>query len=39
LIEPGYFADIIAVPENPLQNILTLEKVSCIMKDGLLVKK
>jgi imidazolonepropionase-like amidohydrolase len=38
LIEPGYFADIIAVPENPLDNILSLERVSFVMKEGLVVK-
>lgn len=38
LIEPGYFADIIAVAENPLENILTLEKVHFVMKEGIVVK-
>lgn len=38
LIEPGYFADIIAVAENPLENILTLEKVQFVMKEGVVVK-
>jgi imidazolonepropionase-like amidohydrolase len=38
LIEPGYFADIIAVPENPLENILTLENVHFVMKEGSIVK-
>ena len=38
LIEPGYFADIIAVAENPLENILTLEKVHFVMKEGVVVK-
>ena len=38
LIEAGYFADIIAVGENPLENILTLEKVYFVMKEGVVVK-
>ncbi len=33
-IAPGYAADIIATPENPLDNILTLKDVSFVMKDG-----
>ncbi len=34
LIEEGYFADIIAVEENPLENIRTLENVAFVMKEG-----
>jgi imidazolonepropionase-like amidohydrolase len=37
-IEPGKLADIIATDENPLQNIRTLEKVSFVMKDGIVYK-
>ncbi len=33
-IEAGKFADIIAVPGDPLQNIAVMEKVSFVMKDG-----
>lgn len=33
-IRPGQYADIIAVPENPLNNISTLKKVNFIMKNG-----
>ena len=37
-IAPGQFADIIATPENPLENISTLKKVSFVMKNGKVVK-
>ncbi|HEX9918813.1 MAG TPA: amidohydrolase family protein, partial [Pyrinomonadaceae bacterium] len=33
-IKVGLRADIIATPENPLDNILTLKKVSFVMKNG-----
>jgi len=33
-IQPGLSADIIATPENPLDNINTLKKVAFVMKDG-----
>jgi imidazolonepropionase-like amidohydrolase len=33
-IEPGKLADIIAVRENPLEDITTLERVAFVMKDG-----
>jgi imidazolonepropionase-like amidohydrolase len=33
-IEAGKFADLIAVDENPLQNIKTLQSVRFVMKDG-----
>lgn len=33
-IAPGYLADIIAVPGNPLQDIRLLEDVAFVMKDG-----
>lgn len=38
-IKPGMFADIIATPENPLENIQTLKKVSFVMKNGKVVKQ
>jgi imidazolonepropionase-like amidohydrolase len=33
-IKPGLAADIIATPENPLDNIQAVRKVSFVMKDG-----
>ncbi len=33
-ITPGAFADIVAVPGNPLADVSTLEHVSFVMKDG-----
>ena len=38
-IEPGKFADIVAVPGNPLTDITVMEKVSFVMKDGTVVKR
>ena len=38
-LKPGMAADIIATPENPLENIQTLKKVSFVMKDGAIVKE
>ena len=33
-LKPGYYADIIAVPGNPLEDISTCEHVSFVMKNG-----
>jgi len=33
-LKAGYFADIVAVPGNPLEDISTCEHVSFVMKDG-----
>lgn len=33
-LEPGKIADVIAVPENPLDDIAALRRVSFVMKDG-----
>jgi imidazolonepropionase-like amidohydrolase len=38
-ITPGQFADIIAVPENPLDNISTLKQVNFVMKNGKVFKQ
>ena len=38
-IAAGQAADIIATPENPLENIKTLRKVHFVMKDGRMVKR
>jgi imidazolonepropionase-like amidohydrolase len=38
-LEPGYFADVIAVPGNPLEDISTLEHVAFVMKGGSVVKQ
>jgi len=37
-IKPGLAADIIATPENPLDNIQAVRKVSFVMKDGSVFK-
>lgn len=38
-LREGMAADIIAVPENPLDNITTLKKVSFVMKNGVVIKQ
>jgi imidazolonepropionase-like amidohydrolase len=38
-LKPGMAADIIATPENPLENIQTLRNVSFVMKDGAIIKQ
>jgi len=38
-LKPGYFADVIAVPGNPLENISALEKVGFVMKGGLIYRQ
>jgi imidazolonepropionase-like amidohydrolase len=38
-LRPGMAADIIAVPDNPLQNLNTLKSVMFVMKDGVVIKK
>ena len=38
-IKPGYFADIVAVPGNPLNDITALQRVEFVMKDGTVYKR
>ncbi|TYP75923.1 metal-dependent hydrolase family protein [Aquimarina intermedia] len=38
-IKTGFFADIIAVDQNPVENIKILEKISFVMKNGKIVKQ
>jgi imidazolonepropionase-like amidohydrolase len=38
-LKPGYQADIVAVPGNPLEDIDALEKVSFVMKAGVIYRK
>ena len=38
-IAPGYYADIIAVEHNPLEDITALENVIFVMKDGVVHKQ
>jgi len=37
-LKPGYFADIVAVPGNPLSDITTLQHVEFVMKGGTVYK-
>ncbi len=38
-LKPGYFADVIAVQGNPLENIAAVKSVSFVMKNGVIYKK
>jgi len=38
-LKPGYYADIVAVPGNPLDDISVVERVSFVMKNGQVVKQ
>ena len=38
-VKPGYAADIIAVPGNPLDDITALQKVSFVLKNGVIYRK
>jgi imidazolonepropionase-like amidohydrolase len=37
-LKPGYFADIVAVPGSPLDDITVVERVSFVMKAGAIVR-
>src|SRR5271167_3806777 len=39
VLKPGYFADVVAVPGNPLDDITALQKVTFVMKNGVVYKK
>ena len=38
-LKPGMAADIIATPENPVEDIRTLKRVSFVMKNGAIIKQ
>ena len=38
-LEPGYFADVIGVAGNPLEDVSALKNVSFVMKSGIIYKK
>jgi imidazolonepropionase-like amidohydrolase len=38
-LKAGYYADIIAVPGDPLKDITALQKVTFVMKGGVIFKK
>jgi imidazolonepropionase-like amidohydrolase len=38
-LKPGYYADIVAVPGNPLDDITAVEHVSFVMKGGVVYRK
>ena len=38
-LKPGYYADIVAVPGNPIDDIRTLQHVSFVMKGGIIEKR
>jgi imidazolonepropionase-like amidohydrolase len=38
-LKPGYYADVIAVPGNPLDDISAVEHVSFVMKGGAVVRQ
>ncbi len=39
VLKPGYAADIVAVPGNPLDDITALQKVSFVMKNGAIYRR
>ena len=39
MVAPGFVADLIAVPGDPLEDIGVLQRVSFVMKDGVIYKR
>ena len=39
VLQPGYLADVVAVPGNPLHDIAALEHVVFVMKGGVVYKR
>ncbi|HKO13888.1 MAG TPA: amidohydrolase family protein [Acidobacteriaceae bacterium] len=38
-LKPGFYADVVAVPGNPLEDITAVERVSFVMKGGVVYRK
>jgi imidazolonepropionase-like amidohydrolase len=38
-LKAGYYADVVAVPGNPLEDITTVERVGFVMKGGVVVRR
>jgi imidazolonepropionase-like amidohydrolase len=38
-LKPGYYADIVAVPGSPLEDITVVERVSFVMKGGVVARR
>jgi len=38
VLKPGNVADVVAVPGNPLEDITALQKVSFVMKNGVVYR-
>jgi len=38
-LKPGYYADIVAVPGSPLEDITAVERVAFVMKGGVIEKR
>jgi imidazolonepropionase-like amidohydrolase len=38
-LKPGFFADVVAVPGNPLEDITVVEHVTFVMKGGAVVRQ
>ena len=38
-LKPGFYADVIAVPGDPLEDISVLKRVSFVMKNGVVYRR